>query len=187
MRILSLCGSLRASSSNRAILEACAKLTPPDVEWSDCELIERLPHFNPDDDRPETLDPSVAAFRTSVRACDGLVISCPEYAHSLPGSFKNALDWLVSEPGFPGKPVTILHVDRGTRYAFETLIEVLRTMSAEVVPAAVASLSLGTNRIDAAQILSRADLRKEIERAITVFVAHLRNKASKGKSKPASP
>ena len=47
-----------------------------------------------------------------------MVISTPEYAHGLPGVFKNALDWLVSDPAFAGKPVVwcVDHPDPGVSF-----------------------------------------------------------------------
>ena len=35
-------------------------------------------------------------LRTSIDRADALLICSPEYAHGVPGSLKNALDWLVS-------------------------------------------------------------------------------------------
>lgn len=88
------------------------------------------------------------------------MISTPEYVHALPGSFKNALDWLVSDPAFAGKPVVILHVARGSTWALDSLREVLRTMSARILDAAFATLPLGSNQVDVAAILARDDLQR---------------------------
>lgn len=178
MRILALCGSLRQASSNRAILEALGQLVPPGITWEISDLIGRLPHFNPDLEERGEWDATVEAFRAQVRVCDALVISCPEYVHALPGSFKNALDWLVSEPSFPDKPVAVVHVERGSTFARDGLVEVLRTMSAELVPAASPSLRLGSNRVDAAGILARPELRAPLERALTELVAFLHSRSS---------
>ena len=41
---------------------------------------------------------AVAELRARFIAADGWVISSPEYAHGVPGSLKNALDWLGSRP-----------------------------------------------------------------------------------------
>ena len=37
-----------------------------------------------------------------------MLLSSPEYAHGIPGAFKNALDWLVGSVEFPGTPVALL-------------------------------------------------------------------------------
>ena len=43
-----------------------------------------------------------------IALADGFYISCPEYAHGIPG-FKNALDWVVSSGEFIGKPIAFLN------------------------------------------------------------------------------
>src|SRR5262245_61971681 len=112
MRVLTLCGSLRTRSSNRAILRAYERLAP-DIVFTHYERLATLPHFNPDLDGEGSLLPTeVVELRALVGNADVLVISTPEYVHALPGSFKNALDWLVSDPTFAGKPAVILHVAR---------------------------------------------------------------------------
>ncbi|MDB6066351.1 MAG: NADPH-dependent reductase [Pedosphaera sp.] len=122
------------------------------------ERIGMLPHFNPDLDG-ETAPAEVALLRSLVAGADVVVISTPEYVHALPGSFKNALDWLVSDPAVVGKPVVILHASLESRWALDSLKEILRTMSARVIEAASVSLPLGSNRLDEEAILARADLR----------------------------
>lgn len=160
MRALTLCGSLRACSSNRAILRAYERLAP-DILFTHYERIAELPHFNPDLDGDDSvLSSEVADLRSLVASADVLVISTPEYVHALPGSFKNALDWLVSDPSFAGKPVVILHVARGSTWALDSLREVLLTMSARILDAAFVALPLGTNQVDATVILARDDLQR---------------------------
>jgi len=105
------------------------------MEWESYEGLAGLPHFNPDDDedgRPVPL--AVAELRARVIAADGWVISSPEYAHGVPGSLKNALDWLVSCPELPGKPVLLLNASAaGGDFAQASLAETLRTMSLRVL------------------------------------------------------
>ena len=48
MRILAISGSLRAVSSNTALLRAVATLAPVDVEIELWKGLGDLPHFNPD-------------------------------------------------------------------------------------------------------------------------------------------
>jgi chromate reductase len=160
MRILTLCGSLRRRSSNQSILHSFARLVPSTIAVEHFDGIAALPHFNPDLDSEDAVPPpEVAKLRRAISEASAVVISTPEYAHGLPGSFKNALDWLVSDPGFAGKPVAILHVARGSTWALDSLREVLKTMSAEIIEAASVSLPLGSNQMDEAAILARSDLR----------------------------
>ena len=159
MKILTLCGSLRVNSSNRAILRAYEQLAPSIISVQHYEQLGELPHFNPDLDT-ETVPHEVGALRCLVASVDAVVISTPEYAHGLPGVFKNALDWLVSDPAFAGKPVVILHSSRGSAWALDSLKEVLRTKSARIIETASVSLPLGSNQLDTDAILARDDLRQ---------------------------
>ena len=105
------------------------------MEWETYEGLADLPHFNPDEDEEgRPVPPAVADLRSRVIAADGWIISSPEYAHGVPGSLKNALDWLVSCPELPGKPVLLLNASAaGGDFAQAALAETLRTMSLGVL------------------------------------------------------
>jgi chromate reductase, NAD(P)H dehydrogenase (quinone) len=149
--------------NDHALLRAYAKLAPSSFTFADYNRIGALPHFNPDSDGDNGhVHLEVRNLRNAIADADAIVISTPEYAHALPGSFKNALDWLVSDPAFAGKPVVILHVARGSTWALESLREVLRTMSARLIQPASISLSLGSNQLDEIAVLARRDLREQL-------------------------
>jgi chromate reductase len=137
MRILAISGSLRASSSNAILLLAAAALAPDGMEVKLYEGLGTLPHFNPDLDKgldDPDLPAPVRDLRIRVAAADALLISSPEYAHGVPGSLKNTLDWLVGGAEMPGKPVALLNASPRATHAQASLAETLRTMSAELVP-----------------------------------------------------
>ena len=74
--------------------------------------------------------PRLQNFRTMLAAADGILISSPEYAHGVPGSLKNALDWLVSDGALVGKPVAVINASpAGGEFARDSLVETLRTMN----------------------------------------------------------
>jgi chromate reductase, NAD(P)H dehydrogenase (quinone) len=129
MRIVTLSGSLRAASTNTALLEACQLLAPPGVELRPFRGVGELPHFNPDVETT-ALPAVVAAFRDEITRADGLLISSPEYARGIPGALKNSLDWLVGHPPFAGKPVGLLNASPRSVHATVQLLEVLTTMRA---------------------------------------------------------
>ncbi len=161
-KVLLVCGSLRKKSSNAAILQAYTRMLPRACEVSAFTEIGSLPHFNPDDDCG-SIAPEIVRWRAAISEADAVIISTPEYAHALPGSFKNALDWLVSDPAFAGKRVVILQAARGSDFAVQSLKEVLRTMSASILEEACVSLALGSNSLDDHQVLARADIRQQLE------------------------
>src|SRR5215813_6448963 len=135
MKILGISGSLRAGSSNSALLEAAARITPPPMQIVPYQGLGELPHFNPDlDGEGDAPPPAVADLRDRISASAGVIISSPEYAHGVPGSLKNALDWLVSHPDFTGKPVLLWNASAaGGDYAQASLVETLKTMSARLL------------------------------------------------------
>lgn len=141
MRFLGISGSLRARSSNTALLEAARLVAPEGVEVVLWRGLGSLPHFNPDDD-VEPAPAAVAAFRAAVAESDALLFSTPEYAHGIPGTLKNALDWLVSGSEIIGKPVALLNPSPWSTHAQGSLREILSVMSTRVVDAAFVTLAL---------------------------------------------
>jgi chromate reductase len=135
MKIIAISGSLRARSSNLALLRAAAAIAPEGIEVAIYDGLASLPHFNPDHDEESATPPAtVAALRALLADADGIVISTPEYAHGLPGSLKNALDWLVSDGALVDRPVAILSASPiGGQLAQSSLVEILTTMNWRVL------------------------------------------------------
>jgi chromate reductase len=134
VKVLGVCGSLRAASINAALLRAMARLAQPDVHFQIFAGVGDLALFNPD---LETSVPApVSRWRGAVAASDALVFASPEYAHGVTGSIKNALDWLVSFEPFVNKRVAVLNAAPRAFHADAALRETLRTMSAVIVEAA---------------------------------------------------
>jgi NAD(P)H-dependent FMN reductase len=135
-RILAISGSLRAASSNSAILRAAARVAPAGMEVVIFDGIGRLPYFSPDLDRElddPTLPPPVRELRAAIASTDAMIISSPEYAHGVPGVLKNALDWLVGGPEMVGRHVLLLNTSPSSVHGYASLAETLRTMSARLV------------------------------------------------------
>jgi NAD(P)H-dependent FMN reductase len=125
---LAIPGSLRAASTNAALLRALARNAPAGCGVVLYDGLARLPVFNPDDEGERT--PAEAArLIESVSAADGVIVSCPEYAHGVPGGLKNALDWLVSREAAVGKPAMLVHASPRSAHARAALAEIMRTMS----------------------------------------------------------
>jgi chromate reductase, NAD(P)H dehydrogenase (quinone) len=91
MKMLAISGSLRASSSNTAILRSIAKLVTTNIQLSIYDGLGNLPHFNPELDNDNVIS-SVQDWRDRIRASDGIIFCTPEYAHGVPGVLKNGLD-----------------------------------------------------------------------------------------------
>jgi chromate reductase len=135
VRILSICGSLQAKSRNRELLETAATLAPPGVQFVHFDGLRALPHFDPDLEINGQLA-SVQVWRNEIATSDGLLIACPEYGHSLPGSLKNGIDWLIGSGELERKLVAITASvpgpERG-RLGLKALRDTLAAVSARVI------------------------------------------------------
>ncbi|MFC0599402.1 NADPH-dependent FMN reductase [Streptomyces palmae] len=135
--ILLLSGSLRSGSSNESVLRTAEAVAPASVRTVRYSGLAELPHFNPDHDTDPLPDP-VVALRTAIAEASALLICAPEYAGTLPGSFKNLLDWTVGGTEICDKPaawVTAAAPGRG-QGAEATLRTVLTYTGAEIVESA---------------------------------------------------
>jgi chromate reductase len=135
MRILAICGSLQARSSNLTLLEVASAAAPDGVEVVLFDGLRTLPQFNPDleAERPE---PNVELWRQAVASSDALLIACPEYGYSLPGSLKNAIDWAIGTGELERKVIattaSVNHPERGRR-GLGALHDTLNAVSAQLV------------------------------------------------------
>jgi NAD(P)H-dependent FMN reductase len=172
-QVLCLSGSLRRVSSNASALQAARQLAPVTLELVLYDGLGALPPFNPDDDI-EPLPPSVSELRAAVGRCDALLIACPEYAHGVPGVFKNLLDWLVGSVEFPGKPVLLLNTAaRGSYHAQEALGEILNTMSAQLLATQPCVVALPGAGCTMAEVLASTERCAELRLALDVLVEAL--------------
>ena len=153
LQLLAISGSLRAASSNTAVLQALQLIAPDQLALNGYAGLADLPYFNPDlDGEGDTPPAAVAMLRAAIGAADGLLISSPEYAHGVPGVLKNALDWLVSSREFPGKPVALINVAPRATFVHAALAETLRTMSAALIDDPALTFALPRRGMDAAAL-----------------------------------
>jgi NAD(P)H-dependent FMN reductase len=171
MHVLAIPGSLRAASSNVALLEAVAKLAPPGVAVEVYAGLRDIPMFSPDLDA--ALPAPVAELSRRVAAADALVICTPEYAFGMPGVLKNALDWLVGVGDLYEKPVAALSAspnEGGGARALAWLCETLRAHHARVPAGASFSIAFVRKRLSPAGELD-AELAELLRAALASLVA----------------
>ena len=136
-RILLISGSTRSASTNTSALRTIAAVAPAGVSAELYDGLAGLPAFNPDQDGAD-VPPPVADLRAQITAADAVVVCTPEYAGTLPGSFKNLLDWTVGGGELYGKPVAWVNVANEGRGggAQQTLLTVLGYVGASIVTGA---------------------------------------------------
>jgi NAD(P)H-dependent FMN reductase len=151
MKMLAISGSLRAQSTNATLLRAMALIGAPEIDIVFYDELEDIPAFNPDLDVEPGPD-SVERFRAHLREASAVLFSTPEYAHGVPGSLKNALDWVVGSGELSGKPVTLVNASARGEYAQASLREILKTMDARFLSEAEVTIPLMGKGLDAQEI-----------------------------------
>lgn len=115
LNVLMICGSLRRGSFNRKLMNLLPGLAPPDMTLTEAPSFSSFPLYNADTQETSGFPADVTALADAIRAADGVVVVSPEYNWSIPGGWKNAIDWLsrLKEQPFAGKPVAIQSAARG--------------------------------------------------------------------------
>lgn len=137
-RVLALAGSLRSGSYNRKILLVAADGAR--AAGADVTRIELrdfpLPVYDADLETAEGLPESARKLKTLFDAADGLLLACPEYNAGIPGTLKNALDWVSrSAPGerplqaFKGKVAALCSASPGALGGSRGLLQVRLVLS----------------------------------------------------------
>jgi chromate reductase len=128
-------GSLQSGSGNRTLLETARQLAP--ALGADVVLFEGLkeiPPFEPGD--PEDAPAPVIEWRRALAASDAVLVASPEYGFSLPGTLKNAVDWVIGSGELERKAVALTAsvniAGRGKR-GLKALADTLHAVSARIV------------------------------------------------------
>lgn len=156
MKIVAISGSLRPASSNTALVRAVIASTPPGVEAVLYDGLASLPHYSPELDATDLPEP-VKALRSALQSAAGVLICTPEYAFGIPGSLKNALDWLVSSGELWRKPVAVLSASPsalGGEKAHAALVLTLTALEAEIVEAASLQIPFVSTKLNAEKAVS---------------------------------
>jgi chromate reductase, NAD(P)H dehydrogenase (quinone) len=175
MRVLLVSGSLRAGSTNTAVLRTAQAVAPDGIETRLYEDMASLPHFNPDDDAEGApVHPAVARLRAAIGEADAVLLSTPEYAGALPGSFKNLLEWTVGDGGTYDKRVAWINASgpaapTGAADAHDSLRKVLRYVHANVVEAACARIPVERSAIGDDGLIADPAIREQIVGVLTAL------------------
>ncbi|MGI8429395.1 MAG: NADPH-dependent FMN reductase [Solirubrobacteraceae bacterium] len=178
IQILLLSGSLRARSTNTAVLQTARTFAPDGTTAELYDEMATLPHFNPDHDlEGEPVNPAVAELRARIAAADALLLCTPEYAGALPGALKNLLEWTVGDGGLYGKPIAWINASgpaapTGAADAHQSLRKVLGYVGADLVSAACVRIPLTRDAVGPDGILISVTARREIADTLTTLARH---------------
>lgn len=137
VKLLGISGSLRKGSYNTALLNAAIARASGNVTLS-AGTIQGIPLYDGDLEAAEGIPPAVQVLKDQIEAADGVILFTPEYNNSIPGVFKNAIDWL-SRPSsdiakvFGNRPFAIAGTSPGnfgTQLSQNAWLTVLHTLGA---------------------------------------------------------
>jgi len=127
LKILAISGSLKSSSSNTNILKALSRFKTETVDFTIFNGLDEFPHFNPE---KEEGNDAVKNFRQHLKIADGIIICTPEYAFGVPGTLKNALDWVVSSGELNEKPAIAISASPMYEGGLKAMTSLRLTLSA---------------------------------------------------------
>jgi NAD(P)H-dependent FMN reductase len=176
VKILGIAGSLRRASFNAALLRAAAELAPAGTSI-EIASIRDIPLYDADVEA-QGIPAAVAELKDKVVAADALLLVTPEYNNSIPGVFKNVIDWLSRPPAdaprvFANRPVTLIGASPGkfgTVQAQRAWLPVLRTLRMRPWFGAPLYVSAAASVFDAQGRLIDADVRTHLEQLLRDFV-----------------
>jgi len=135
MTIVGISGSLRKGSYNAALLRAAAQMVSAGTTL-EIASIRDIPLYDGDVEEASGVPLPVQQLKDRVAVADGLLLVTPEYNNSIPGVFKNAIDWMSRPPKdalrvFGNKAVAIMGATpghNGTLLSQTAWLPVLRTL-----------------------------------------------------------
>ena len=169
MKLLGISGSLQARSANSALLDVARDVAGVDVAVVVFDALGAVPAFNPDADPAPGV---VEEFRELVQSSDGLLIATPEYAHGLPGSLKNLLDWLVGTGELYGKRVAIVSGAPSVERGENPRADLERTLRAQGAHVLVSRTVVVPSAVRGSE-LSSAEIRDAMREVVSTLVGAL--------------
>jgi NAD(P)H-dependent FMN reductase len=135
MTIVGMSGSLRKNSFNAGLLRAAAEFVSPGTQLEILSIRE-VPLYDGDIEETIGVPAAVQQIKDRVAAGDGLLLATPEYNNSIPGVFKNVVDWMSRPPAdigrvFVDRPVAVMGATPGmggTTLAQSAWLPVVRTL-----------------------------------------------------------
>jgi NAD(P)H-dependent FMN reductase len=139
--------------------------------------IRGIPLYDADVERSQGIPEAVVKLKEQIAAADGLLLVTPEYNNSMPGVFKNAIDWLSRPPAdvpriFNGRPVAVIGASPsrfGTLLSQTAWLPVLRTLGTRPWWGARLYVSDASKVFDAAGVLTDAGTRERLTALIADF------------------
>jgi chromate reductase, NAD(P)H dehydrogenase (quinone) len=177
LHLILIGGSLRSQSVNGAVIATVAVMVPAGARGVIYRRLGNLPHFNPDKDGDPLPEP-VADLRKQLGRADAVLLSKPEYAGSMPGSFKNMLDWTVGGGSLYGLPVGWINPSAhgGAQDTYHALRIVLGRAGAKIVESACVNMPVARDAVGATGLIEPEDIRASLRQSLNALLAAARTR-----------
>jgi NAD(P)H-dependent FMN reductase len=174
-RIVAIAGSLRQASYNAALVRAATEVAPAQVQI-EVASIRDIPLYDAELEASGMPD-AVDRLKERVATADGLLLASPEYNNSIPGVFKNAIDWMSRPPNdiprvFGDRPVALIGATPGaggTLLAQAAWLPVFRTLKMRPWFGGRLGLSRAGELFDASGKLTDDKVRADLTRFLAGF------------------
>ena len=179
-KVLGISGSLRRGSYNSALLRAAARLMPEESTL-DIASLRGIPLYDGDVEA-QGIPAAVSQLKEAIIAADGVLLVTPEYNNSIPGVFKNAIDWL-SRPSsdikrvFGGRAFAIMGASPGafgTTLSQAAWLPVLRTLGTQTWFGGRVLVARAAGVFDEAGALKDATVEEQLRQFLAGYVSFLR-------------
>jgi chromate reductase len=112
MRILAFAASVRSESLNHKLVQLAARIAVSEGAEVDVARFREfdMPLYDGDQDAAHGLPDGARELRKRIEGAAALMIAVPEYNYSIPGTLKNAIDWVSRARPMPwrGRSVYLL-------------------------------------------------------------------------------
>jgi chromate reductase, NAD(P)H dehydrogenase (quinone) len=183
-KLLGISGSLRRGSYNSALLRAATRLMPPQATL-EVASIRGIPLYDYDVE-VQGLPAAVAQLKEAIVRTNGVLLVTPEYNHSIPGVFKNAIDWL-SRPSadvkrvFGGRPFAVIGASPGnfgTTLSQAAWLPVLRTLGTQFWAGGRLMVSRAASVFDESGALTDTAVSEQLRQFLAGFVNFVQRPAA---------
>jgi chromate reductase len=183
IKVLGISGSLRRGSYNAALLRAATRLMPEDASL-EIASIRGIPLYDYDVEA-QGIPAAVAQLKEAVVGADGVLLVTPEYNNSIPGVFKNAIDWLSRPPAdarrvFGGRAFALIGASPGafgTNLSQAAWLPVLRTLGTAPWFGGRLQVARAATVFDESGALKDATVEEQLKQFLAGYVAFLRTRA----------
>ena len=151
--LIGISGSLRKQSFNSGLLRAAVEAAPDHCSLT-IGTIKGIPLYNADVQESEGIPTAIEGLKSLIADADGLLMVTPENNNSIPGVFKNAIDWLTSYnqklclEGIIGTPMFLCFPDKGLEQQQVGEWKSIKTLASLLCPYYAPRCSLSIWRIN---------------------------------------